>query len=266
MLMHTIDPPLPMLAKTWNGKQDLSGMAMSEKLDGVRAVVWDGRLWSRTGKPFHAPKQVRDILVPFNGLDGELYAGRGQFHTVTSIVRKKEPDAVAWGAIKFKAFGIIDPVSKEYYHASGVRAVNNAFIETVQQYPVFDTAAAVDFAADIIEQGGEGAIVRSMGDIPYRAGKRVGELLKLKQFIDGEATIVGHSAGRGKYAGLVGALVCELPDGTQFNVGSGMTDKQRASPHQYGLLTGAVITYRCMKLTPAGVPREPRLIAIRDYE
>jgi DNA ligase-1 len=47
--------PKLLLANKWNGKQNMTGWWMSEKLDGVRAW-WDGkRFLSRQGNMFNAP-------------------------------------------------------------------------------------------------------------------------------------------------------------------------------------------------------------------
>src|SRR3546814_7020790 len=66
-------------------------------------------------------------------------------------------------------------------------------------------------------------------DARYRVG-RSGGLLKYKPYDDAEARVVGHTRGRGKYHGMLGALVVERPDGLRFRIGSGFTDAQRATP------------------------------------
>ena len=74
--------------------------------------------------------------------------------------------------------------------------------------------------------------------------------------------------GKGQHKGVTGALKCEMASGKvrtgaanlcyhrsrsvqKFNVGSGLTHKQRQNPPK----VGAIITYRFQELTRDGVPR-----------
>ncbi len=71
--------------------------------------------------------------------------------------------------------------------------------------------------------------------------------------------MVGHTAGKGKYAGMLGALVVQRADGLRFRLGSGLSDAQRANPPPIG----AQVTYRYNGLTVHGVPRFARFMRIR---
>ncbi len=124
------------LAHTLNiNKHRISGMMMSEKLDGMRAI-WDGGasrgvptaevpwantakdgrfkkeqiatgLWSRYGKALHAPDWFLNHLPKGCILDGELWAGPGRFQEVTSTVRSLEKDK-EWGEIDYMVLDLID--------------------------------------------------------------------------------------------------------------------------------------------------------------
>jgi DNA ligase-1 len=93
----------------------------------------------------------------------------------------------------------------------------------------------------------------------YVAG-RSDTLLKVKSFLDSEARVVGHQAGTGKHKGRLGALLVELPNGTRFKVGTGMSDAERNEPPA----VGEIITFRYQELTDAGVPRFPSFIGVRQ--
>jgi DNA ligase-1 len=67
----------------------VKGWFACEKLDGCRGY-WDGsRMWSRSGRVIMIPPTWAAKL-PAMHLDGEFFAGRGQWETtVTAVVRNK---------------------------------------------------------------------------------------------------------------------------------------------------------------------------------
>ncbi|MFL5342198.1 MAG: hypothetical protein ACJ8F7_18790, partial [Gemmataceae bacterium] len=83
-------------------------------------------------------------------------------------------------------------------------------------------------------------------------------LLKVKNFHDAEARVVGHLEGRGKHRGRLGALEVELADGTRFSVGTGFSDAERQAPPP----VGSVITFRYQELSDGGVPRFPSYVGL----
>ena len=96
---------------------------------------------------------------------------------------------------------------------------------------------------------------------PWRAG-RSDALFKLKPESDDEAQVVVHQPGKGRHAGLTGALVVRTPDGVQFELGSGLSDAQRQAPPP----VGSWVTYRYRDRTPGGVPRFATFLRVRPEE
>ena len=96
-------------------------------------------------------------------------------------------------------------------------------------------------------------------DAPWLTGRN-GALLKLKPWQDAEARVVGYVDGRGKYAGMVGALEVEAADGRRFRIGSGLPDELRRHPPP----VGTTITYRYHDLTATGLPRFASYWRVRD--
>src|SRR5512143_1948636 len=75
---------------------------------------------------------------------------------------------------------------------------------------VADRAALMKQFNAVVRAGGEGLMLHR-ADAPYLTG-RSEVLLKLKPWLDAEAVVVGHIPGKGKYQGLTGALLMEMPD------------------------------------------------------
>mmetsp|Transcript_5439 Transcript_5439/g.6928 ORF Transcript_5439/g.6928 Transcript_5439/m.6928 type:complete len:111 (+) Transcript_5439:12-344(+) len=92
----------------------------------------------------------------------------------------------------------------------------------------------------------------------YEKG-RSSSLLKVKTFQDEEAVVIGHEAGKGRNASVVGALKCRNRGGAIFSVGTGLSDAQRADPPK----VGEIITYRFFELTKDNKPRFPSFVGIR---
>ena len=72
--------------------------------------------------------------------------------------------------------------------------------------------------------------------------------------------MVAHLPGKGKYTGMLGALLVQREDGTRFRLGSGFKDAQRAKPPAIG----SFVTYRYNGLTANGLPRFARFLRVRD--
>ncbi len=111
---------------------------------------------------------------------------------------------------------------------------------------------------DIVNAGGEGVMLRKPGSA-YVNG-RSKDLLKVKKTLDAEALVTGHTKGTGKFAGMMGALVVEMPSGKSFKIGTGFSDAERQTPPP----VGSVITYQYQEMTNDGIPRFARFSRVRD--
>jgi DNA ligase-1 len=92
----------------------------------------------------------------------------------------------------------------------------------------------------------------------YEAG-RSSTLLKVKSFRDAEAVVLAHQDGAGRHKGRLGALLVRLPNGIEFSVGTGFSDRERETPPAIG----ATVTFRYQELSEAGVPRFPSYVGER---
>lgn len=245
-----------LLAKNWGGS-DPTGWWMSEKLDGVRAV-WDCRtLTTRTGQPIHAPKWFLDALPAGEPLDGELWIGRGCFQQTVAVVRSHDAGE-QWRRIRYAAFdaplalGGFEDRQAALRESIGAGSV--AF--SLPQVRCVSHAAMLEELDRIESLGGEGVMLREPGSLYER--KRSGTLLKVKTFHDAEATVIGYEEGTGRNSTTIGALVAQLPDGTEFRVSSGLTDAVRLNPPA----VGSAFTFKYQEMTNGGVPRFPSFLRV----
>ncbi|WP_149195224.1 DNA ligase [Luteimonas suaedae] len=254
------EPPPMMLASTYEAGIDVSDYRVSEKLDGVRGR-WDGRaLWTRGGHRIDAPAWFTTGW-PVEPMDGELWIGRGRFGEVSGIVRAGRADDAAWRQVCFMVFDLPDRGGTFDERVLRMRTLladtGIPWLRSVAQARLDDAAQLEARLRVVVAGGGEGLMLHRR-DARYRVG-RSDDLLKLKPFDDAEARVIGYTAGKGKYAGMVGALVVERADGVRFRLGSGLSDVQRAAPPPIG----SHVTYRYNGLTANGVPRFARFLRQR---
>lgn len=253
------EPPPVMLANVYEPGVgvDVTAYWISEKLDGVRGY-WDGeKLSTRSGNAITAPAWFT-AGWPSEPLDGELWAGRGRFELVSSAVRTRVPDDDAWRQVRFMVFDLPKHAGA---FSERLDVLNDLldelavpWVQAVPQFRVADSAALDAALAEVVAEGGEGLILHRAAS-RYRAGSS-GDLLKYKLHQEGEARVVGHVPGRGKYEGLLGALLVERPDGLRFRLGTGFTDDERRRPPP----VGSSVAYAYNGLTRYGVPRFARFL------
>lgn len=264
-------------------------MLASAKLDGIRAVVMDGVVYSRNMKPIpNKYVQERFGQRQYNGYDGELIVGSPTgpdvFNRTTKIVMSHD----GWDSdLSFYVFDTL-PTQREpemgysYRHAA-IRY--NANVKKVVQIPVYDAEALQILMDDFVNQGYEGLMLRD-GYAPYKYGRSTPKehgLLKYKLFEDFEARVIGyteelhntndkddsgkrtsHKAGKvGK--GTMGNLVVVGINGkfkdVEFEVGTGFTAAQRAELWATQTL-GLVCT---VKYVPYGSIDKPRFPVFKGW-
>ena len=255
--------PALLLAQTWTD-EDPTGWWMSEKLDGVRAL-WDGtKFITREGNEFVAPESFRKSMPSNVYLDGEIWLSRGMFQTTLSYVRKMVPDRAEWETLQFvvfdapRAFGKFE--DRQDYLKKLHAGRGSRYWRVLEQQRCHGREHLDCYLADVVSQKGEGVMLREFGS-KYETD-RSWTLLKVKMTYDAEAVVIGYDSGKGKHKGRVGALICKMPNGGEFNVGTGLTDRERENPPK----VGTKITYGYKGLTDAGLPRHPSFMAVRDYE
>lgn len=248
------------LAHSYDQKIEVSEYWKSEKLDGIRAIWTGKRLVTRNGNPIHAPDWFVEPLPPYP-LEGELWAGRGNFHLVQQTVLDTKPTDPAWRKIDYMLFDMPEAAGdyqKRYYNVIYfTRASKRDHIKYIEHTPIKSETELFGYLDSIDSAKGEGVMLRKITS-RYQAG-RSNDLLKLKKHQDAEARVVGYKVGRGKYHGLMGALLVQLDSGIKFYIGSGFSDIQRKDPPELG----SVITFRYNGYTQNGVPKFARFVRER---
>lgn len=255
--------PALMLANRYHADIQLSEYWVSEKLDGVRAY-WNGEnLISRQGNIYHAPHWfIADF--PNSTLDGELWLGRQRFDELSGTVRKDIPIDSEWMLIRYMVFDSPDAGGNFDQRLAQLKTIidgkSSPYLKLVKQQKFSAEPALMAYLDEVIALGGEGVMLH-LGSAPYRS-IRSDDLLKLKRYQDAEAVVIGHLPGKGKYEGMLGAILVETDDGRRFKIGSGFSDAQRQAPPAIG----TNITYKYVGLTSTGIPRFASFLRIRNAD
>lgn len=253
--------PEPLLASVPGPHIDPACYLVSEKYDGVRGL-WDGQtLRFRSGRSVPAPAWF-SARLPRQPLDGELWLGRRRFDELSGLVRTSTPDDAGWRQLRYMVFELPGAAGTFAERVARIAAlVQDTGWEQLVATPqttVADRETLQRRLARTVAEGGEGLMLH-LASAPCRSG-RSDVLVKLKPQRDAEATVVAHHPGRGKYAGLLGALEVRTPEGRHFLIGTGLSDAQRRAPPRIG----SEVTYRYRDLTNTGLPRFASFMRVHD--
>ena len=255
-----------MLANVYRPGLLLADYWVSEKYDGVRGY-WDGRrLMTRGGEPVMAPPWFT-AGWPVTPMDGELWAGRGQFQKAVSTVRQQTPDDTAWRAIRFMVFDLPGEPGPFSQRLSALRAVvahiDRPWVIAVVQTRATTHAALMATMRQVVAGGGEGVMLHRGASL-YQA-LRNDDLLKVKPHDDAEARVLAYVPGKGRFVGLMGALRVETiatatQPARQFKLGTGFSDAERRQPPAIGSL----VTFRYRGFNDSGLPRFASFLRVRE--
>lgn len=242
------------LASVYSESTDVRQYFVSEKYDGVRAIWTGTSLVSRQGNTIHAPKWFIEKL-PNVWLDGELWSKRNDFQFIMSTVSKHSPIDEEWRKIHYMVFDAPDEEKVMTFEARYqrytqiVNSLGLPHVIPIKQISVSSNQVLQQLLEDYVKQGAEGLILhRKLAR--FESG-RTDNLLKLKPHMDAEAKVIEILNGSGKYDGMMGSLLVEMPSGIRFKIGSGFSDEERRSPPQ----VGDYITYKYHGFTERGIPR-----------
>jgi hypothetical protein len=228
------------------------------KMDGMRfnAIVRSGKVEfrSRNGKELNLLGNLEKEFAALAGdidcvFDGELLVmleGDHQFadrQTGNGILSKANKGTISaqeaamvhasvWDLIPYAYFTdgncptsyakrfntLVQITSKQKSEGKKIWAVTSSIVETIDQ--------AQEIFKEYLAEGFEGIILKD-GSGEWE-DKRAKHQIKFKGELECDLKIVGIEEGKGKYAGMLGNLLCESADGVvKVSVGSGLNDMQR---------------------------------------
>jgi len=251
--------PSVQLAMKYHQAINVKDYFVSEKYDGIRAI-WNGKvLKTRAGNKIYAPDWFTAKL-PDIWLDGELWSARGEFEFISSTIRKKQAD-LNWYKIKYMVFDAPDknkPFHLRYQnYKQQIQSLALKHIVAVTQFEISNNEGLNQILDNYVSKGAEGLILHYKNAI-FRSG-RSNNVIKLKPFMDAEATVIAHLPGKGKYQGMLGSLLVKTNLGVEFRIGSGFTDSERANPPNIG----DVITFSYHGVTKNQVPKFASYMRVR---
>ena len=220
---------------------------LSIKYDGQYAQIHITKdrviFYTSSGKPYinelladELQKCIPDDMKPIvleaeylgNG-DGKL-GGRADAAVVTTA-RTAFAKGISYSAKhQLRIFDIIEDESFAI-RMKDLDKLRNKFVDSTMVLVVnYKLCTSIENAriacARYVENGWEGIYCKSVLHT-HEAGKRVKTAFKFKLKNTTTVKIVGIDEGTGKYAGLIGAFICEDENGMRVNVGSGLTDSIR---------------------------------------
>lgn len=275
----------PMLLKKfiWSDRpQDPKSFYLSEKLDGIRAISRNGSLISRGGIHINTPIWFSKQLPKDAILDGELYAGKGNFEKVQSLAKRKGDVSAIWKKfhVKYHVFDILNLKGKEVSNKPFsernkiLKELSKTFskdIRLIKQHSPKTWNEVERFYKEKIKKGGEGIVLHKKDGI-YKCGKRSNSIFKLKPKFTAEAKVVDFIEGKGKWKNHLGAFKVCLPLTTKsvkspicFSLSGKIPEKLRkqyiirnGQILQTGhIKKGATVTFSFMNWFPSGKPRQP---------
>jgi len=276
MLANKYEP----VASTKKRKGIVFPCFVQPKLDGLRCVVYlnGGRptYQSRTGGYFavlqHLDSDVMHILSqhPNIILDGELYTTEIPFEELAGIIKKKtltESDKERIQCVQYHIYDLVMPETPFRERLSIMQQIvsgdSTGDLKKVPTYLANNPDKFREKFGEYVAQGYEGIMLRNTEGL-YEENYRSNDLMKYKEFFEGEYPIVDFKEGAGRDAGTV-IWECETPEGRRFSVRPrGTMESRREWFNRGASLVGKQLTVIYQELSEMGVPRFPVGKAIRE--
>ena len=278
-------------------------LLVSPKIDGIRFTVFKGEAQSRSGKRLpntHFQSLFTDGQLDY--LDGEVVVGLDPACTNTAngtLFNRTQSAIMSAGGTPVISLHVFDDItdpnltfaSRLAIASSRVRAYDSlgTIIRYVRHEPLHTPREVVKYEEEALLTGYEGIMLRSP-NAPYKFGRSTLKqqgLIKVKRFIDDEATVTGfialerntnpivpnafglakrssHKAGKVP-DNLLGKLVAEHRRYGEIVIGSGfdVATREKIWFNQAEFL-GKTVTFKYQPHGTGEKPRAPIFKGIRD--
>jgi DNA ligase-1 len=234
---------------------------------------------------------ITSLLCDLHALDGELIVGSPTAGDVWNVTSSAVMRSSGTPNFTFYVFDLIAG-DKFYHRQMELARLFNAgklgpHVQLVKQHYVTSISELGSIEKHYVELGYEGVMVRDPDGL-YKQGRSTlleRGLAKIKRWQDAEAEIISveplmannnpvtkNALGLNQRSShqdnmiaqnKVGAFVCRTAAGVEFNLGTGMTDMERAAFFHGGVI-GHFVTYKYQGLSKDGVPRFPVFKGFRE--
>ena len=271
-------------------------LLLSEKVDGIRMSVHNGVCMSRSMKPIpSATVQAKFGRPEYEGYDGEIIYGdknaKDVFNKSTRACMSHQfPEELEEGQLTFYVFDKISalPYKDRWW---SIKPDSQNQVVKLRNFLVNTPEEVQELEAGFLTQGAEGVMLRDP-EGRYKQGRstlKEGILLKVKQFVDEEATIIDfeekmHNAneatvgelGQTKRSshqenmipcGTLGALVVHSDKWGSFKIGTGFNDEQRQEIwDNRDNYDGKLVKFKYFAVGIKTLPRFPTFMGIRHED
>lgn len=281
----------PMLAETIEDLTQVQfPVGATPKLDGIRCLVVGGKALTRKFKPIpnHYIRNFIEKWCP-NGFDGEIVCFGKTFNETQSLVMTEEGEPnFTYVVFDYVKDDLNKPYAQRLLDFMGLPDDVLGRVQVLVPTPITNIEELNAIIETHIKLGYEGTMIRTLNS-PYKNGRstvKQGWLLKIKQFQDAEARIVGFEekmknnnvletnelgyAKRSSHqdnlepAGTLGSLLVEdVVSGICFSIGTGFDDalRQKIWNEKENYL-GEILTYT---FQPSGMKDKPRFPSFKGF-
>lgn len=257
---------------------------LQPKFDGVHgvAILRDdgGKMLSRDNKEYkscdHILKELHVVFGHGVVIFGEIYKFDTPFKDISGMARRHNPEPT----LMFVVYDAVPLMDFDTGHGAAPYEDRREYILThMKTRPTGSSLVACptypgvgvdwqEYAQSLKDGGGYDGLIARLAKASWDPGAcKEGEVIKVKPQITLDLRVVGVEEGKGKQAGMAGALIVEYK-GVQSKVGTGMDDETRAMWWAYRQIVARgdvvfIIEVKCMEVTSANKLREPVYIARR---
>ena len=252
----------------------------SRKLDGTRCLLYykDGEIYSasRGGKDYDVSSTlIRQNKVLLNWfkqnpdliLDGELYAHGIPLQRISGITRLKTWEERC-EILEYWIYDIVssEPFEERYKELMKLQELleDDPKVKVIDHYKVSGYLKIKKLHDQFVNEGFEGLVMRNPKK-EYGIGKRSSlYMIKEKNYQDSEFEIIGFEEGL-RDEDMV--FICKTSNGKQFQAKPiGPRELKYEYLENMEQIIGKMATVKFFNWTEDGLPSQPILKTIRDYE